>query len=75
MDPELRNDWSFLFRVSLEEGTLERLDLTPVKLSYARVGLATGGEREKILDRMERLSAEMGTAFARHEGSLVLERG
>jgi poly-gamma-glutamate capsule biosynthesis protein CapA/YwtB (metallophosphatase superfamily) len=74
VDPRLRNDWSFLFRVSVEEGTLERLDLTPVKLSYARVDLATGGEREKILDRMERLSAEMGTAFARREGSLVLER-
>jgi poly-gamma-glutamate capsule biosynthesis protein CapA/YwtB (metallophosphatase superfamily) len=74
VNPELRNDWSFLFRVSVVEGILERLDLTPVKLSYARVDLATGGEREKILDRMERLSAEMGTAFARHEGSLVLER-
>jgi poly-gamma-glutamate capsule biosynthesis protein CapA/YwtB (metallophosphatase superfamily) len=73
--PELRNDWSFLFRVSVEGGTLVRLELTPVKLRYARVGLATGEEREKILDRMERLSTEMGTAFVRREGSLVLERG
>jgi poly-gamma-glutamate capsule biosynthesis protein CapA/YwtB (metallophosphatase superfamily) len=72
---KLRNDWSFLFRVSVEEGRLERLDLIPVKLSYARVDLATGGEREIILDRMEYLSAEMGTVFARREGSLVLERG
>jgi len=75
VDPGLRNDWSFLFGVSIEGGTFERLDLTPVKLSYARVDLATGGEREKILDRMERLSAEMGTAFARREGALALERG
>jgi poly-gamma-glutamate capsule biosynthesis protein CapA/YwtB (metallophosphatase superfamily) len=74
VNPELRNDWSFLFRVSVEEGNFERLDLIPVKLSYARVGLATGGERETILNRMERLSAEMGTVFARREGSLVLER-
>jgi poly-gamma-glutamate capsule biosynthesis protein CapA/YwtB (metallophosphatase superfamily) len=71
---ELRNDWSFLFRVSVAEGRFERLDLIPVKLSYARVDLATGGERELILNRMERLSAEMGTDFARCEGSLVLER-
>jgi len=71
---ELRNDWSFLFRVSIEEGRFERLDLTPVKLSYARVDLATGGEREIILDRMEHLSAEMGTVFARREDALVLER-
>jgi poly-gamma-glutamate capsule biosynthesis protein CapA/YwtB (metallophosphatase superfamily) len=75
VDPNLRNDWSFLFRVSVEGGTLERLELAPVKLSYARVGLATGAERGRILERMESLSAEMGTAFARCEGSLVLERG
>src|SRR5919107_887525 len=71
VDPRLRNDWSFFFQVSVEEGRFERLDLTPVKLSYARVDLATGGERETILDRMERLSAEMGTVFARREGRLV----
>jgi poly-gamma-glutamate capsule biosynthesis protein CapA/YwtB (metallophosphatase superfamily) len=74
VNPELRNDWSFLFQVSVEEGRFERLDLTPVKLSYARVDLATGGERETILDRMERLSAEMGTVFARREDALTLER-
>src|SRR5918997_1880283 len=75
VDPKFRNDWSFLFQVSIEEGRFERLDLTPVKLSYARVDFATGGERETILDRMERLSAEMGTVFARREDALVLERG
>jgi poly-gamma-glutamate capsule biosynthesis protein CapA/YwtB (metallophosphatase superfamily) len=75
VDKKFRNDWSFLFQVSLEEGRFERLDLTPVKLSYARVNLARGGERETILDRMERLSAEMGTVFARRKGTLVLERG
>ncbi len=74
VNPELRNDWSFLFQVSVEGGRFERLDLTPVKLSYARVDLATSGEREAILDRMEHLSAEMGTVFARSEGTLVLER-
>jgi poly-gamma-glutamate capsule biosynthesis protein CapA/YwtB (metallophosphatase superfamily) len=71
---ELRNDWSVLFQLSVEEGRFRRLDLIAVKLSYARVDLATGGERETILNRMERLSAEMGTVFARREGALVLER-
>jgi poly-gamma-glutamate capsule biosynthesis protein CapA/YwtB (metallophosphatase superfamily) len=75
VDPKMRNDWSFLFQVSVEAGRFERLDLTPVKLSYARVDRATGGERDAILDWMERLSAEMGTVFARREGALVLERG
>lgn len=74
VNPELRNDWSFLFKVSVEEGRFTRLDLTPVKLSYARVDLAKGDERERIVDRMKRLSAEMGTVFARREGALVLDR-
>jgi poly-gamma-glutamate capsule biosynthesis protein CapA/YwtB (metallophosphatase superfamily) len=74
VDPKLRNDWSFLFQVSVEDGRFERLDLAPVKLSYARVDLATGSERETILNRMEHLSAEMGTVFARREDALILER-
>jgi poly-gamma-glutamate capsule biosynthesis protein CapA/YwtB (metallophosphatase superfamily) len=75
VDPRLRNDRSFLFRVRVEDGEFRRLELFPVALSYARVELARGDEREAILDRMENLSAEMGTAFARREDRLVLEQG
>jgi hypothetical protein len=57
----------------VEGGTFRRLELFPVALSFAQTGLATGGEREEILRRMERLSAELGTTFVRHEGALVLE--
>ena len=72
VDPKLHNDWSFFFQVSIAGGRVERSDLVPVKLTYARVDLAVGGEQETILDLMERLSAEMGTNFARSEGALVL---
>ena len=75
VDPRLRNDWSFLFRISLEGSGFRRLELFPVILPYARAQLAKGSEREAILDRMERLSCEMGTAFVRREGQLVLEHG
>jgi hypothetical protein len=75
VDPRLRNDRSFLFRVSVEGGDLRRLELFPVSLPYARVELARGDEREAILDRMVILSAEMGTAFERREDRLVLEIG
>ena len=75
VDPRLRNDWSFLFRISLEGGGFRRLELFPVTLPYTRAQLAKGSEREAILDRMERLSCEMGTAFVRREGQLVLEHG
>ena len=69
----LRNDRSFLFRVSLEGRDLRRLKLLPVSLHYARVELARGGERETVLGRMIDLSAEMGTNLARREDWLVFE--
>ncbi|MDQ3925148.1 MAG: CapA family protein [Actinomycetota bacterium] len=73
--PGLRNDWSFLFKVSLEGSVLGRLELFPVTLPYARVKLAKGGEKKAIMERMEELSAEMGTAFVRCEDRLVFEHG
>ena len=74
VNPRLRNDWSFVFRVSMEGGEFRRLELLPVAFGYARTRLAVGEEREEILGRMEHLSAEMGTVFSRREGALVLER-
>jgi poly-gamma-glutamate capsule biosynthesis protein CapA/YwtB (metallophosphatase superfamily) len=69
----LRNDRSFVFRVTLEGRELRRLKLLPVSLHYARVELARGGEREAILGRMIDLSADMGTNLARREDWLVFE--
>jgi poly-gamma-glutamate capsule biosynthesis protein CapA/YwtB (metallophosphatase superfamily) len=75
VDPDLRNDRSFLFRVSMEGGELGRLELFPVVLPYARVELAAGDERSAVLDLMQRLSGGMGTTFERREDRLVLEPG
>jgi poly-gamma-glutamate capsule biosynthesis protein CapA/YwtB (metallophosphatase superfamily) len=73
VDERLRNDRSFVFRVSVEGGEFRRLELFPVVLSFAQTELATGEEREEILRRMERLSTEFGTRFLRREGVLALE--
>jgi poly-gamma-glutamate capsule biosynthesis protein CapA/YwtB (metallophosphatase superfamily) len=75
VDPKLRNDRSFLFRLGVEGGDLGRLELFPVALPYARVELARGNEREAILERMVELSGEMGTTFDRREDRLVFEPG
>jgi poly-gamma-glutamate capsule biosynthesis protein CapA/YwtB (metallophosphatase superfamily) len=75
IDPKARNDRSFLFNITVEDGDLGRLELFPVILPYARVELARGEERESVLDRMVNLSAEMGTTFERGEDRLVLETG
>jgi poly-gamma-glutamate synthesis protein (capsule biosynthesis protein) len=73
IDSKRRNDWSFLFRISLEGGELRHLELFPATLHHARVESAVGAEREAIFDRMEHLSRDMGTTFARHKDRLVLE--
>ena len=70
-DRELRNDWSFVFRIALEGRSLRRITLFPVALRYARTERAQGRERALILERMERLSAEMGTRFERADDRLV----
>ena len=75
VDPKLRNDRSFLFRVCVEGGDLRGLELFPVALPYARVELARGEEREAIFGRMVELSAEMGTTFDRRKDRLVFEPG
>ncbi len=71
VDRELRNDWSLVFRLRMEGSQLHRIDLFPVTLAYARVAQAHGSERDEILDRMELLSSEMGTRFAREEGHAI----
>lgn len=73
VDPWLRNDRSFLFRVVMEKGRLHRLDLFPVLLGFARVNRATGGERLEIVERMRSLSGEMGTELAWREDRLAYE--
>jgi poly-gamma-glutamate synthesis protein (capsule biosynthesis protein) len=73
VNPRLRNDRSFLFLLRVERGTLVRAELFPVNLPYARVRLARSAEQKDTLDRMEALSAEMGTVLRRRDDRLVLE--
>lgn len=75
VDPVLRNDWSFLFRIECGSRGPERLILNPVALSFARTDLATGAVREAILSRMEHLSGALGTRLTRNDGRLELMIG
>jgi poly-gamma-glutamate synthesis protein (capsule biosynthesis protein) len=77
VDPDLRNDWSFIFLLDVEGTRIVRLRLLPVRLRYAQVDLATGEEARAICDRMIARSAPFDTCFARSgEGlELVLNPG
>lgn len=74
-DPVERNDWSFVFGITMNRaGGVERIELTPVQLQYATVGLAQGEEREAQCARMVRLCAEMGTSLRSAQDGLVWVR-
>jgi poly-gamma-glutamate capsule biosynthesis protein CapA/YwtB (metallophosphatase superfamily) len=73
VDPFMRNDWSFIFRMSMEGRELKRIELFPVKLEFAKVELAHGDQWEAITRHMEQLCAEMGTKLVRNGKHLVYE--
>lgn len=61
VDPLLRNDWSFIFLAECDEQGLRRLDLRPVRLTFAQVNLAEGREASEICERMRALCADFDT--------------
>ncbi len=74
VDPVLRNDRSCLYRISFGGNCLQRIELVPLTLSFARVDLARGEEFEAICMRMIKLCSELGTALVRRKDRLVWER-
>ena len=73
VDPDLRNDWSFVFVIEVGQAGLQRLTLHPVVLDFATVSLAVGADASMICDRMEELSRPFGTRFRRNNGTLELD--
>jgi poly-gamma-glutamate synthesis protein (capsule biosynthesis protein) len=73
IDPWLHNDWSFLFRIRMDEGQLQRMELFPVLLTTAHVERATGRERSAMCNRMRELSFELGTSLKEQDKYLVWE--
>ncbi|MHC4082467.1 MAG: CapA family protein [Planctomycetota bacterium] len=61
IDATLRNDWSFVFLLDVEGTRMRRLRLRPVRLTYAEVNLAAGGELAAIRERMRTLCGEFDT--------------
>lgn len=73
VDAELRNDWSFVFRLEVTARGISRLQLLPVRLEFAQVRLATGAEKREICERMRKLSADLGTTLSPIEEGLELD--
>ena len=72
VDPDLRNDRSFLFEVEVVGGEVAALRLVPTETEGCAVRLASEGAAEWSRRRMCELSKPFGTTFERDGGTLVL---
>src|SRR5581483_8659044 len=61
IDNVLRNDQSFLYLVTLDKNNIKELQLIPVVIKNMQVNKASAAQRQAILEKMQRLSAELGT--------------
>jgi poly-gamma-glutamate synthesis protein (capsule biosynthesis protein) len=73
VDPELRNDQSLIFLAEIDGQGVQSLRMLPVRLTYAIVHRAVGGDHEAISARMQHLSAELGTRVQRAGSELRVE--
>ncbi len=67
VDAELRNDWGLLFRLEVDGSSVRRIELIPTAIRHRQVNRATEPERAAIAERIEGLSAELGTTIL-HQG-------
>lgn len=75
VDPEMRNDWSFLFLLDFDGGRFRGLEMIPALLSFARAAAASGAEAAPLLSRMARRCSELGTAASARRGRLFIDAG
>ena len=71
VDPYLRNNHSFFFKVEVSKQRIEKLVLIPVLISKYRVNLATGEDYKWSIERMQQLSAKFGTKIS-DKGEVLL---
>lgn len=70
--PALRNDRSFLFRVTVRGKQLKDVTLFPVLISESQVNLAKGEDFRWTVERMKSLSEGWGTSFTDIKEGLLL---
>ncbi|TMS00614.1 CapA family protein [Nonomuraea basaltis] len=73
VDPDLRNDLSLLFLVTVDDIGPIRLRAIPIKLEYCRTVLATGEERSWLAQRFTKACADLGTTATWEDDLLITD--
>jgi poly-gamma-glutamate capsule biosynthesis protein CapA/YwtB (metallophosphatase superfamily) len=72
VDPDERNDLSFLFTAEVEQAHISNIHLHPVAIEDFRVRQARGAEVVWLQERMKALSAEWGSSLEIHDNLMTL---
>ncbi len=72
VDPQLHNDWSFLFFVTINKKGIQGINLIPILISNMQVNLAKEPEKSTIMKQMQQLSQEFGTDIT-VDGTVTLQ--
>jgi poly-gamma-glutamate capsule biosynthesis protein CapA/YwtB (metallophosphatase superfamily) len=74
VDPEERNDQSFVFGLEVDRAGIRKVRLTPTLIGDCQALIAHGREADEILGAMQRLCGTLGTALtiAGAQGTIVL---
>ena len=73
IDPEVRNDRSFIFLVNINKKGIINVRLVPTLVNHMQVNHATGTDYRWAVDRMKELSEEFGTHIEEMDGVIILE--
>ncbi|MDA8218194.1 MAG: CapA family protein [Dehalococcoidales bacterium] len=65
VEPQLRNDLSALFLLTVGRQGVERIEAVPTAIDFCQVNLAAGPEFDWVAERLRLLSGEMGTDIVR----------
>ena len=71
--PDLRNDISFLFLVTVDRKKIKNVQFIPVLISNMQVNLALGQDFNWAADRIKKLSAPFGTKIMQKNNEIIVE--
>ncbi|TET06150.1 CapA family protein [Candidatus Dependentiae bacterium] len=71
VDPILRNDRSFFYKVIIDKKSIRQIQLIPTLISNMQVNLASGKDYQEIISRIQKLSAPFGTVI-NNKGTIEL---
>jgi poly-gamma-glutamate capsule biosynthesis protein CapA/YwtB (metallophosphatase superfamily) len=71
VDPVLKNDHSFFFKIEASKQRIENLTIIPVLISNDQANLAMGEDYKWCIQRMRQLSAKFGTKLS-DKGEVLL---